>query len=324
MVVGHSLSLLDWNASWVPALYFCIVTGIVLAHALLFSDKDAGLREFFWVSLFFMTSAPLLQFAPIQMDHYSLYRIGDFAGTHLPFMFALLINLALAATAGLMFHLLGTKLLPTYAETITPLRRAMATVLPPLGTVYVVVIVISNFSIWIQFAVMVPAVAAAFTIMVALRDPSIEYSSKDRQFLLFTIAAAAIVSSALAIFTIMFIYVSPDLPQVLPDHNLLRSWEIDFNQFGITEQEALMLLNLGYVWHATFAFAYLGFIVGGNLLVAIYRMEGRDTAQPINGALAGEAVSVVEPSAQQEREPKRTDGFSHTPKPLGVAAAAES
>lgn len=324
VLIGYSLSPLDWNASWVPAMYVCIITGIVLAHALLFSDRNAELREFFWVSLFFMTSAPLLQFAPIQMDHYSLYRVGDFYGAHLPYMFALLINLVLAASGGLMFHVLNKHLPTTYADGYTPLRRAMTTVLPPLGMVYAVVVVISNASIWIQLAVMVPAVAGAFTIMLVLRDPSTNTSRSDRRFLLTMLSVTAMVASVLGVLTIMFIYASPDRPQVLPDHNLLRSWEIDFSQMDFTREEALDRLNLGYMLHATFAFGYLGFVLGGNLLVTVYRIGGGKATRPDKSVLAAEAVGAAQPSTRQERGQNRKNGFSHSSKPLGVAAIAES
>lgn len=307
VVVGQFLSFLDWNESWMPAFYVCIITAIVMAHTLLFTQQDVELREFFWVSLFYMLSAPMLQFAPIHMDHYSLYRVGDFAGTHMPFMFALLINLGLAGTAGFLFHLLSTRLPPSGAGGITPLKRGMATVLPPLGIVYAVVIVLSNASIWIQFAVMVPAVAVSFTTMLVLRDTSIDPTPKDRLYLLIAASAAAIVSSALGVFTIMFIYVSPDLPQVLPDHNLLRSWEIDFSQLGFTKQEALARLNIGYVWHATFAFAYLGFVVGGNLLVAIFQMGGRSSHRPA-GSPASAFGQVTATDSSEDEVPTTTSG----------------
>ena len=322
--IGYSLSPLDWNASWVPAMYVCIITGIVLAHALLFSDQNAELREFFWVSLFFMTSAPLLQFAPIQMDHYSLYRVGDFYGTHLPYMFALLTNLLLAASGGWMFHVLSKHLPRSNADGYTSLRRAMTTVLPPLGIVYAVVVVISNASIWIQLAVMVPALAGAFTIMLVLKDPSTNLSRSDRRFLLTMLSVTAMVASVMGILTVMFIYVSPDRPQVLPDHNLLHSWEIDFSQLDFTRQEALDRLDLGYMLHATFAFGYLGFVVGGNLLVAVYRIGGGRAIRPAKGTLGADVLNVDKPSATQELERTREDGFSHSSKPLGVAAFAES
>ena len=199
----------------------------------------------------------------------------------------------------------------------------MTTVLPPLGIVYAAIVVISNASIWIQLAVMVPALAGAFTIMLVLRDPSTNTSKSDRRFLLTMLSVTAIVASVMGILTIMFIYVSPDRPQVLPDHNLLNSWEIDFSQLEFTRQEALNRLDLGYMLHATFTFGYLGFVVGGNLLVAVYRIGGGTPVRPHNNDFVSGAISAAAPSAKREHEPKRRNGFSHSSKPLGVAAIAE-
>ena len=61
---------------------------------------------------------------------------------------------------------------------------------------------------------------------------------------------------------ILAIYLSPDLPRVLPDHNLLRSWQIDFARLGLTQEVALDGLNLGYMWHAIWVFSYMFFVVG--------------------------------------------------------------
>ena len=44
--------------------------------------------------------------------------------------------------------------------------------------------------------------------------------------------AAAILSTLLGLLTIIAVYVSPHLPMVLPDHNMLNSWEIDFAGLG--------------------------------------------------------------------------------------------
>lgn len=66
-------------------------------------------------------------------------------------------------------------------------------------------------------------------------------------------------------------------PVVLPDHNLLGSWEIDFGELDVTRDEALDRLNVGYMWHAMALFAYMAFVVGCSLIVAVYRMgEGGD------------------------------------------------
>ena len=64
------------------------------------------------------------------------------------------------------------------------------------------------------------------------------------------------------------------MPSVLADHNLLRSWEIDLAALGFTGEEALDRLNLGYLWHAIGVFAYMLLVVGGRLIVSIYRIDG--------------------------------------------------
>ena len=255
-------------------MYAGLVTGLVLAQGLLFPDPGARLREFFWVTLFFLLTTPLLQFAPIGMDHYGFNAVGGFAATHMPYMLSLLVNLALASCAGLMFHLLWRGQNSEHRERSTVLRRALWTVLPPVGFVYAVCVVISNASVWIQFAVLMPVAAAFFTTFLVLRDPSAHLVENDRQFLLSTTVTIAAVSTILGIATIVGIYLSPDLPMVPPDHNLLGSWEIDFAELGFSREEALDRLNLGYMWHAMCVFAYMVFVVGGNLMVTIYRFGG--------------------------------------------------
>ena len=279
VVGGYVLSLPGWNDTWAPVVYVGFATGLVLTQGFLLSDEDAGLREFFWVSLFFLLSTPLLQFAPIGMDHYNFYAVGDFAGTHVPYMLALLVNLVLASSAGLMLQLLWKWQYPGRRDGSTALQRAVWTALPPVGFVYAVVVVISNTSIWIQFAVLMPVVAAVFTSLLILRDPSVNPGPNDRQFLLWATVVVAIISTILAIATILGIYMLPDLPRVLPDHNLLRSWEIDFAGLGFSREEALDRLNLGYMWHAMFVFVYMVFVVGGNLIVTIYRIGEEDTVE---------------------------------------------
>ena len=275
---GYALSHFSWDDSWIPAVYVCIVIALVTAQGLILPDRDAGMREFFWVSMFLLLSTPLLQFAPIHMDHYSIHRVGDFAGTHLPYMLALVLNLVLAASAGLMFHLLWVRRYYQSGGGGNALQRAVAVVLPPVALVYAVVLLLSNVSVWIQFAVLMPTLGGIFAGLLILSDPSINPSDSDRQFLLWTISAVAIVASTVGLVVIILIYVSPDLPTVLPDHNLFRSWDLDFVALGYSEEEALERLNMGYMWHAMLLFAYMGFFVGGTFLVGIYRL-GRDSAR---------------------------------------------
>ena len=284
---GSGLSLLGWDPDWMPAAYVFLVTVIVMAQGFLPPSRDSNLNDFYFVSIFFLLTTPLLQFERLDMDHYGLYRISGFAGTQMPYMLAMLVNLSLAATAGAAAKLLWKWQYSGDQSESSAIRRAVWAVVPTVAFVYVVIVVISNASIWIQLGVLLASLAAMFTVMLALLDPSINPSERDRQFLLFTSSAIGIPSALLGITTVMAIYISPDLPMVLPDHNLIRSWEINFAELGFTRAEALDRINLGFLWHAVCATAYMFFVVGGNMMVAIYRMP---VATSSDSGAAPEAV----------------------------------
>ena len=271
---GYALSILGWNNAWMPPAYVAFATGIVLAQGFLLPERRAPLREFFWVSVFFVLTTPLLQFALIRTDHYGFYTIGNLAGTQAPYMLALLVNLVIASAAGLMFQLLSRRRYSGKNGDSSALRRAASVALPPLILVYAVVVLITNISVSIQLAILLPVLGAVFTALLVLRDPDFRPSERDRLFLLSTASVLAMISTALGVVAILSIYLSPDLPSVLPDHNQLRSWEIDFAGLGFTTEEALDRLNVGYLWHAIWLLAYMFFVVGGRLMVSIYRIDG--------------------------------------------------
>ena len=191
----------------------------------------------------------------------------------MPYMLALLLNLVIAAAAGLMFQLLWKRQYSGDSGESSALRRAASVALPPVISVYAVVVVITNISVSIQLAILLPVLAAVFTALLVLRDPVFNPSERDRLFLLSTASVLTVISATLWIVTMLAIYLSPDLPRVLPDHNLLRSWEIDFADLGLSREEALDGLNLGYMWHAIWVFAFMFFVVGGRLMVSIYRID---------------------------------------------------
>lgn len=274
IAAAYAFSLIGWQITWMPAAYVAIVIAIVLAQGLLLPDRDAPLREFFWVSLFFLLTTPLLQFSPIGMDHYGFYRIGDAAGTHLPFMLALLFNLFIAAAAGLMFHVQWMRQYSGDNGRGSALQRAVWVVMPPVVLVYAVVAVLTNISVSIQLAVLLPAVGAMFIALVVLRDSDFSPSGRDRLYLLTAASAVALVATTVGTIVVVLIYLSPDFPTVLPDHNLLRSWVIDFSELGFSREEALDRLNLGYMRHAILALVYLSLVVGGSVIAGIYRIGG--------------------------------------------------
>ena len=247
---GYALSALGWTDSWMLAMCVAVITFIVLAQGFLLPDKRVGLKEFFWISIFFLLTTPLLQFAPIRMDHYNFYTIGNLGGTHIPYMLCLLLNLTLAYAAGCLFEMLWHWQYGDESHRHSPLRRSAWVTLPPTLMVYAVVVVITNVSVSIQLAILLPVLASVFILLLILRDPDVNPSERDRRFLLTTVIAAAMVSTPLGIIGILAIYVSPDLPMVLPDHNMVTSWEINFAELGFSREEALDRLNLGYMWHA--------------------------------------------------------------------------
>ena len=273
---GYALSVYVWENAWTPTTYVVVVTAVVLAQGIFLPDRGAGLREFLWVSVFFLLSTPLLQFAPIGMDHYNFYRIGDSAGTQLPYMLALLFNLLIASAAGLVFQLQWLRQYAGDNGRRSTLQRAVSVTLPPMVLVHTIVAIVTNISVTIQLAILLPVLGAFFTVFLVLRDPSFNPSERDRLYLLSATSVLAMITVTLGIVAVMGIYLSPDLPRVLPDHNLLTSWEINFAELGFTREEALDRLNLGYLWHATWVFAYMVFVAGAKVLVGIYSIDASD------------------------------------------------
>ena len=280
VALGYALSALGWNYDWMPMVYIAVVSALVLAQGFFLPDRDAELREFLRISVFFLLTTPLLQFHPLGMDHYNFYAISGLSGTLTPYLLALLLNLVLSSIAGLIFHVQWRLRYSVRRTNMNPFRRAAWVACPPVVLVYAVVVVITNISVSIQLAVLFPILALAFTIILALRDPSFHLEAEDRRFLLYALSAIGIVSATLGLVVIMAVYVSPDLPMVLPDHNLLTSWELDFEGLGYSREEALDRLNLGYVWHSMGVFVYMAFVVGGNLFTAIYRTGGGNSSDP--------------------------------------------
>ncbi len=276
---GYALSSLGWTADWIMTFFIAVVMGLVLTQGFLRMRKGDQLREFFFVSLFFLLSTPLLQMPLIRMDNYGFYTIADFAGTPIPCLLALMVNLAMALIAGLMFDLLWKW---QYSRDVNERRapqRAAWVALLPLVFVYCCIMVISNVGSWLHLTVVLPVLGIVFITLLVLRDPLVAPRERDLRFLLWAVVTATIVLSALGGAAILTLYLAPSsLPQ--PDHNLLYSWDIDFAALGYTRDELAERLHLGFIWVALSNFVYVVVVIGGNLIVAIYRRGSGNGAQP--------------------------------------------
>ena len=275
---GYALGFVGWNASWMPVVYVGFALALVVFQHFVLPGVIENLSDFFWVSLFVVLTTPLLQYSPLGMDHYNIYFLADFAGTHYPYMLALLLNLALAFVGTMLFRVPWKWRDSHESAWGNAVRRASWAVLPPVGLVYGALVVISNIAVSVQLTVVMPVLAATFIALLVLRDPDINPTAWDRKFLMITLMVVAIATTTLGLIAILTIYVSPDLPSELPDHNLMHSWEIDFNDLGYTKDEALQKVNQGYISHAMCLFAYMVLVLGAYLLMSVYRL-GRGNEQ---------------------------------------------
>ena len=289
--LGYLVALLGWDVPSGPVTYVGLVIGAVLVQGFLFPDRDAGLRDFFWASVFLSLSTPLVQFSPLGMDHYGLYRNEDLLGTHIPYTMALLLNLSLAGIAGLMYDLLRSWQYWSGRGADSAMGRACWVVIPPILLVYAIVAALTNISVSLQLGLLLPFLAFSLALILAAQDPGLSPSPQARRLLLYGLLGAMLVCTPMGIAMVMVVILSPDLPSVLPDHNLLGSWELDFEALGYTREEALHRLNLGYMWHAIGVFVYMLFVVGGKLMVSVYRMGGGEDGDP-TVASTGSAVAT--------------------------------
>ena len=277
-VLGYALAAFGWDNSWMPVVYVAAIMCLVMAQGLLRRRRPHDLGEFYGATIFFLLSTFLLQSAIIRMDPYGIYTLGDYAGTHIPYLLALEVNLTLATVAGLAFHLLRQWHYSGDLSRSNAPRRAVAVTLPPTLFAYASIVVISNISLWIQLVIVLPAIAGVFMVLLVLRDPTVKTEARDRRLALVTTVALITVMGTLGAAVLVAAYLSPNMPSVLPNHNWWTSWDIDFSQLGYPQAEALERLNRGYLWHGLATFLYVVVVVGGVLFTAVYRMGGGDPA----------------------------------------------
>ena len=214
--LGLVMEFLGGDLAWVPVTFVALAVCLVLGQGFLLGDPEAGLREFFWVTLFVLLTTPLLQFAPLRMDHYNFHSIAGPGGVSMAYMLALLLNLEISAAAGLAFHLLWRWQNTGARSNRSAHLRAAWAVLPPVGVVFVTVVVLSSAWVWMQLAAVMLIVAAVFIVLLVIRDPTINPSENDRRFVLSTVFTVAVVGTVLGMATVLAIYLTPNVPMVLP------------------------------------------------------------------------------------------------------------
>ena len=271
---GYAISLPGWNVFPATAACFAVAAILVLGQGFVFADRENPFRGFFWVSLFFVLGTPLLQFAPLGMDQYNLHFARDHFAPLMPCVLALLINLVLSAGAGILFHILWHWQYRSGRQSGSPTRKAVVVVLPPAALVYGVVLVITTLSITVQLSVIIPVFAVVVVVLLVLNDPRVVLANRDRRLMYQGTFVVGFLSTLVGMGVIVGVYLSPDYPAVLPDHNLVGQWDIDFEELGLSREEALDRVNLGYVLHGIVVTLYMFIAVSGRLVVSIHQ-DGR-------------------------------------------------
>ena len=176
---GYVLASLGWSATWMLMLYVAAGIGLVLAQGFLRMRRSNHLRELFFISVFFVLSAPLLQVPMIRMDHYGFYAIGNLVNTPVPVLLALAFNLFVALAAGLLFDYLWRWQYSDRGRR-KPYQRAAWVVFPPLALVYACILALSNVGAWIEYLLVLPVLAGVFAAIAILRDDEVSLNEWDR------------------------------------------------------------------------------------------------------------------------------------------------
>ena len=279
---GYLLASAGWTADWMLTAYVIVVFAAVLTYYFLRLRRSDHLRDLYMVSIFALLTAPLLQAPLVRMDPYGLYAIDGFANTPMPFMMALLVNLFLSLAAGFIYDFMSKW--QNSRGNSSPYRRAGWVALPPLAFVYVCGLLLCYVGTWIYLLEVFPVLGGVFVAILVLRDDDIRLSERARWLLIQTSIAIAVVLTAMSLAGMVVVYWDPSLVFV-PDHTLIRSWEVDFNALGYAPQEFEDRARIGVVWSSLAAIIYMVVAVGGSLAATIYRKgnggSGRAAAAPV-------------------------------------------
>lgn len=269
LIAGYLLEVLGLDSTGIMLAYVGIGMSIVLGYGLSRWLKSNEIGEFLFVSLFITLNTPLLQTTLTKIDHFGFYTVAWWSGIAFPIAASMLVNLLLSLVALVMFDILW-KWQYRDRKLGNPYMRAVWIVIPPALFVYVHLVVFSNVGAWIYFLMVLGVMSGALVVITALRDPATvldEWTSKlyFQYGILVTVVLSALGAVALAIG-----YLDPNLVAV-SDHNLLRSWEIDYSALGYAESEFVDRLRLGYLWMTIAGLVYMTIALGSYLLMTVYR-----------------------------------------------------
>ena len=133
---------------------------------------------------------------------------------------------------------------------------------------------------------------------MVLRDEDISISGWDRKFLLCTTVAVTIVLSAIGLAAILATYLQPSLYAV-SEQGLFYSWEVDYDALGYPAEEYFERSRLAVVWASLTTLAYMVIVIGGKLIVTIYRLDGGGSIHALLGSCPGAGRRLITPKREK-------------------------
>ena len=280
LVVGFVLNAMDLNGTLALASYVVVSLAIVIGQGALRWLKHGGDRsergvivDLFFMSLFFTLNTNLLIGALTKSDHFGFYTFEAFTNTPLPFLLTILVNLALALVASVMFGLLLRRYLAPH-NSQGAFAGAVWTTLPPILFVYANIVVFTNLGAWIYFMVVLGALFGAFTTIVALSRPGLVV--KDTRFVFRAAVVGIMLLCSFGVAGTIASYLEPDIAITAAFFRVIPLPEVSPEQLGYTDEQGVERLRLGNLWMSLATIVYLVTVVGGYLLVAIRRVYSRD------------------------------------------------
>ena len=278
--LGYVLARMGWNAGWIMALFVILAVLLVLVQSFLKLRRSHELRELYFITVFFLISGNLLQAPAIRMDPFGFYTIADFANTPMPYLLSTIVNLLLALAAGLMFDFLWRWQYQSSNGFDNVYQRAAWTAFPPLIVVYIFTLLFSCLGTWIYLLLVFSIMGGTITAILAMQDKEMKFNIWEKRLLLQGAVGTILVLTAIGGAVTLILYLQPS-PLAIPDHTLLRSWEIDFTALGYSADELLERYRFGAVWSSLATIVYMVIVLGGCTLSTIYRLDAEDPNEPV-------------------------------------------
>ena len=298
--LGYSLHSLGLSAPWMFSLYAAAIVCMVMAQGFMKLRRTNDLRDLLLVSIFFILTAPLFQTPLVGTDVYGLYTIDGFAGTPFVYLVALIANLLQAAAAAIVFHLLWRWQYSGGLGSRRAYQRAAWVALPPILLVYICNLCFASVATSYALIIVLPVVAGVFMALLMLRDKEVTIAEWDRRFLLQAAMGVTIALTVLGGMGIAVFYLNPVMVSPSSHTTILYSSAIDFNALGYPESEILGRYLVSSTWSSLTTLVYMTVVMGGSLLVTIYRLGNGGQVRP------GEATAPAIAAVPSRRRPRRT------------------